>query len=97
MMWSQFRVYPAETYNFKMSEPDEFDEDDTFRYWQHQLEKRDPLGTMIIQGHLLEVLLHRSRCVVGGSAPKVSGPISVTSDAALDERTFLDALASQST
>jgi len=36
-MGSQFRVYPAETYNFKMSEPDEFDEDDIFRYWQHQL------------------------------------------------------------
>ena len=52
-MMPQFGVYRAETYNFKMSEPDEFDEDDTFRYWRHQLEGRDPLGTMIIQGHLL--------------------------------------------
>ena len=37
-----------------MSEPDEFDEEyDAFRYWLHQLETRDPLGIMIIQGHLL--------------------------------------------
>jgi hypothetical protein len=37
-----------------MSEPDEFDEEyDAFRYWRHQLETRDPLGIMIIQGHLL--------------------------------------------
>jgi NAD(P)-dependent dehydrogenase (short-subunit alcohol dehydrogenase family) len=50
MMRPQFGVYRAETYNFKMSEPDEFDEDDTFRYWRYQLEGRDPLGTMIIQG-----------------------------------------------
>jgi hypothetical protein len=53
MMRPQFGVYRAETYNFKMCEPDEFDEDDTFRCWRHQLEGRDPLGTMIIQGHLL--------------------------------------------
>jgi len=32
MMRPQFGVYRAEKYNFKMSEPDEFDEDDTFRY-----------------------------------------------------------------
>jgi hypothetical protein len=36
-----------------MSEPDEFYQDDTFRYWQHRIERRDPLGTMVIQGHAL--------------------------------------------
>jgi hypothetical protein len=43
-----------------MSEPDESDQDDAFRYWRHQLEKRDPLGTMIIQ-RIVHFLVLRSQ------------------------------------